>query len=298
MNWPPSDYDWPLATHSRQYLAAGHRWHLQILGDGPSLLLLHGAGGAGQSWRHLAPLLAQRWQVVIVDLVGQGFSQAGKPHRFGLPQMAEDLSSLLTRLGCQPAAIIGHSAGAAVALQMVRRDGLQKLTETTKTTPRVVAINPALSAFGGLAGWLFPVLARVLARAPFTAELFSGLAGRPDKVKRLLDATGSRVNQEMCARYLQLIRDRDHVSATLKMMAQWDVAPLLRQLPQIEARTLMLLADNDKTVPPKVGAQAAKLMKHAQVASLAGLGHLAHEEAAPTLLPLIEGFLMTPEQTR
>ena len=47
-----------------------HRWHVQVLGEGPTVLLLHGAGGATHSWRGLAPLLATDHRVVMLDLPG------------------------------------------------------------------------------------------------------------------------------------------------------------------------------------------------------------------------------------
>ncbi len=76
------------------------------------------AGGATQSWRGVFPLLAAQARVVAVDLPGQGFTQLGARMRCGLDHMAEDLWSLCRYEGWQPAVIVGHSAGAAIALRM------------------------------------------------------------------------------------------------------------------------------------------------------------------------------------
>jgi len=119
MKWPKDADGWPLKDHSRLVLHRPHRWHVQEAGKGDTLLLIHGAGGATQSWRHLFPILARTNHVVAVDLPGQGFTQMGAQQRCGLDHMAEDLLSLVRNQGWQPKAVIGHSAGAAIALRMV-----------------------------------------------------------------------------------------------------------------------------------------------------------------------------------
>jgi len=91
-------------------LCKPHRWHVQVAGEGEAILLLHGAGGATQSWRHLFPLLAQTHRVLAIDLPGQGFTELGAKARCGLRHMAEDVTALLDHRGFSPKAIIGHSA--------------------------------------------------------------------------------------------------------------------------------------------------------------------------------------------
>ena len=76
--WEREGRDWPNRTYSRFVQAARLRWHVQLMGDGPALLLLHGTGAATHSWRALAPLLAERFTVVAPDLPGHGFTQ-GRP---------------------------------------------------------------------------------------------------------------------------------------------------------------------------------------------------------------------------
>ena len=64
--------------------------------------------------------------------------------------MAEDMAALLAAQDWAPQAIIGHSAGAALAL---------RLAEILPQTPRaIVGLNAALGNFDGLAGVLFPSL--------------------------------------------------------------------------------------------------------------------------------------------
>lgn len=281
MRWPPPP-DWPHAECSRQVLSRPHRWHLQEMGQGDTLLLLHGAGGSTHSFRDLMPLLAEHYHVVALDLPGQGFTQLGARHRCGLPQTVEDIATLCTRQGWQPKGIIGHSAGGAVALSLAA-----KALSPRGQPPKVVGINAALDNFDGLAGALFPMLARLLAAVPFTARAFSSATATPERIKALIGSTGSDIGPAGLALYQRLIGDRNHVDATLLMMAQWSLADLTQQLPGIDAHTLFIVGDKDRTVPPRVSESAAAKMPHATVAHLADAGHLAQEEAPEAVATLI-----------
>lgn len=271
--------DWPMAAHSRVVACRPHRWHVQEMGEGPLLLLIHGAGGATQSWRHLMPMLARTHRVVAVDLPGQGMTRLGARQRCGLRHMAEDLDRLCMQEGWVPHTIIGHSAGTAIALEMTRQRDAQ----------RVVGINAALGNFKGLAGLLFPMMAKALAMTPMVARIFTASAAQPASVRRLIEGTGSTLPDEDLRWYRALVNDRDHVDGTLAMMAQWDLNPLLRALPGHAAKTLLITGSNDKAVPPTTSRDVAGKMANARYVQLPDLGHLAHEEnAAAVLAPILE----------
>lgn len=293
MDWARHGADWPLSDHSRFVDVRPHRWHIQEMGEGPLLLLIHGAGGATQSWRHLMPLLAQHYRCVAMDLPGQGFTRQGTSGRCGLRTMAADIATLCTDQGWQPAALIGHSAGAAIALQMASK---------MDPAPPVIGLNAALGNFKGLAGLLFPLMAKALYMAPFVARIFTASASNPQSVVRLIEGTGSRLSAEELRWYRALVGDENHVDGTLAMMAQWNLDPLLRALPRHPSPTLLITGDRDKAVPPDTSAKAAARMPAGRALSLPGLGHLAHEEDAQAVVEPILEFLkeqgLIPTQSR
>ena len=264
---------WPNAKHSRLLAGPVHRWHVQEAGDGPAVLLLHGAGGSTHSYRDILPDLARDVRVVAVDLPGHGFTQLGARQRSGLLPMAEDLAALCAQEGVTPALIVGHSAGGAVALRLA-----DLMVRAGLPGPGIVGINPALSAFKGLAGVLFPVFAKVLAAIPFAPGLFAARSASEGQVHRLIASTGSRIDPAGLALYRRLIEDRDHVDGALQMMAQWDLGPLLNDLPGLAFKTLFIAGQKDRTVPPRTAHEAARLMPDATVEDWPDLGHLLHEE--------------------
>lgn len=269
MRFPQDLAGWPHAEHSRLIHVKPHRWHVQIMGQGPDLLFLHGAGGATHSWRDVLPLLAPHYRCIAVDLPGHGMTRIATRFRSSLPLMTEDLGRLIRAEGWQPQGVVAHSAGAAVAL---------RLASAERHPPRIVAFNPALEPFRGLAGVLFPMAARMMAMTPFATSLVRMALVSPDRAAALLQGTGSTLGPEGVALYARLLRDRAHVEGTLLMMSQWSLDGLLADLPEIAAPTLFLLGENDATVPPASAETAASRMARARTERLPGLGHLAHEE--------------------
>ncbi|MEO1537545.1 MAG: alpha/beta fold hydrolase BchO [Pseudomonadota bacterium] len=280
MDWERDLPTWSLPELSTRITLAPHRWHVQIAGTGPDLLLLPGAGASTHTWRKLIPALSKSHRVIAPDLAGQGFTQSPNASRSGLPEMAEDLAALIRDQDWKPAAIIGHSAGAAIALRLSQALGIQ----------RIAGINPALDNFKGVAGWLFPFLAKMLAANPFTANMFA-LGATPSRARRLIEGTGSHIDDESLAFYTRLTADRAHVNGALQMMARWSLDELLGDLPAIDATVLFLTGANDKAVPPDVAERAAGFLPNATLERLEGLGHLAHEEEPDRVLEAITRFL-------
>ena len=274
--------DWPLRTRSRKVRCRPHEWHVQDWGTGPDVLMLHGAGASTHSFHRLMPHLPG-YRLIAVDLPGQGFTRAGGMQRLGLDAMADDLVVLAREQKWRPVAIIGHSAGAAIALRMA---------EMMPMGPRaVIGINAALGPFHGFAGWLFPKLARAMSASPFVAAIVTRLSSKRKQVEKLLAATGSPLDPAGVELYQRLVSRTAHIEGTLGMMAQWNLEPLLERLPQIMVPTLLIASSGDKAVPAVVSALAAARMARAVSVELPGYGHLVHEEAPEVVAAQILPFL-------
>jgi magnesium chelatase accessory protein len=249
------------------------------MGAGPTLLMLHGSGAATHSWRDLAPLLARDFSIVAPDLPGHGFTQTPGGDGLSLPGMARALGGLLEALDVRPAFAVGHSAGAAIALRM-RLQG--RIGEGG-----VVAINGALKPFPGAAGHIFPAMAKLLFLNPLAIQTFTWRAGRPGAVSRLIEGTGSRIDASGLGYYARLFRTSGHVAGALGMMANWDLQPLVDDLPNLTGPVTLIAGENDRAVPPSVAREVAAIVHGADVVHVPGLGHLAHEEAPEQVAEIV-----------
>lgn len=289
LDWKRDGPQWPHHELSSFVWASGLQWHVQRFAgpeDAPRLVLLHGTGASTHSWRDLAPRLAQRFEVVAMDLPGHAFTGmppggVGSP-QLSLPGMARAVHGLLQTLAISPAMLVGHSAGAAVAVRMCL-DGL--------ATPRsVLGLNAALMPLGGLAGQLFSSVAKLMASAPFVPRLFAWHAKEPAVLQRLLDSTGSTLDPAGTALYQRLVRSPGHAAGALGMMANWDLPALWRDLPALAVPLDLVVGERDRTVPPEQATRAMARLSprmNAQYIQLDGLGHLAHEEQPDTVTRLI-----------
>ncbi|MEM0923560.1 MAG: alpha/beta fold hydrolase BchO [Pseudomonadota bacterium] len=282
LDWERDGQVWPHREAS-QFLRAGRtEWHVQIMGpeDAPGCLLLHGTGAASHSWRGLMPLLARRFRVIAPDLPGHGFSRAASMMQLSLSGMAQEVDALLTALNTRPGLGIGHSAGAPIMARMAL-DGLA-------SPERIIAVNGAFLPFQGLAAQIFPGIAKALIWNPFLPHMVAWSAAMdPAAAGRLLRSTGSAIEAEGIELYHLLFQSRVHVQSTLNMMARWDLDRLAADLPRFSIPTTLLIAEQDQTIPPADQQKAADLIPGAEILTLPGLGHLAHEEAPEQVAELV-----------
>ncbi len=269
LDWRRDGRDWPLDAHSRFVKAGALDWHVQRLGQGPRVLLLHGTGASTHSWRDVAPLLADRFELLSPDLPGHGFTRGRPAGGLALPAVAKAVAQMLAAEDFTPALVVGHSAGAAVALQLTLAEGV---------AAPVVAFAPALRPMGGAAAPFFSGLAGLLLANPFTSLMAAGMARHVVDVGRFLErATGSRIDARGVALYARLFGSPSHVEGAMGLMAQWDLAPLATRLGSLPTPLVIAHGDRDATVPLAESRTVAGLAR-ARLEVLAGLGHLAHEE--------------------
>ena len=277
----PVDADWPNRPASRLVEVGGVRWHVQIMGEGPPLLLLHGTGATTHSWRDLAPLLARRFRVIAPDLPGHGFSHVRRSSRLSLPGMAHSVGRLLDRIEVAPALVVGHSAGAAVAIRMAA-DGVCRPFG-------LVSINGALLRLGGFAGLVFGPAARALALASGpAASMVAWRSASPGVVERMIRDSGSSLDPRGVELYRRVATRHPHVAGAIAMMARWDVGPLAAAIARLEPPLTLIVGAADRYVPPAQASRVRSLAPSAQVEILPGLGHLAHEQDPRRIGALVE----------
>ena len=154
-----------------------------VVGTGPPLLLLHGFDSSFLEFRRLAPLLVDRFQLVIPDLFGFGFSPRPSDVPYGPEPVLKHLEQLLAQLpGESPVGVIGASMGGSVAVELARRQPERisslLLLAPAGLTGRPMPVPPLLDRLGA---WFLsrPGVRRGLCRQAFADP--DGQVGPPEE---------------------------------------------------------------------------------------------------------------------
>lgn len=285
LRWDREGLIWPHRETSRFVEVGRATWHVQRMGGqtkqrAPRLLLLHGTGASVHSWAGLMPELASSFDVLALDLPRHAFTTGHSPDNMSNKRMAASLAALLGTLDFAPDMIVGHSAGAALGLQLALDHGFPG---------PIVGLNSALRPFPGPASQLFPAMAKLLFVNPLVPRLFSATAGL-DTEKFLTRATGSQIEPHSLACYAKLLRNSRHTEGALAMMANWDLPGLRTRMHEIENPVLLIHSDNDAAIPLDWAREAQGWIVGARLEVLEGYGHLAHEENPNKVAQLVSEF--------
>jgi len=284
--WNVDGLDWPHREASEFVSAGDIQWHVQRFGRGPPILLLHGTGAATHSWADLGTSVEGDFSIIAPDLPGHGFTSTPPDRLMSLTGMARSIGALLHELRVGPEIIVGHSAGAAILVELIT-SGLAQ--------PRAaLSINGALAPFGGAGAIVFPAMARILTLNPLVPLVFAQGARRHARVEKLIAGTGSRIPERNVDLYARLLSRPGHVAGALRMMANWNVAPLCDKLRTINAPIFFAAGERDLAVPYSLAADAAHRAPFGRHRTIKDLGHLAHEEDPEIFAALIRDIAAAP----
>ena len=176
----------PSNFRTQEIQADGATIHVRVGGQGPAVVLLHGFADTGDMWALMAAELAHDHRVVVPDLRGMGFSShpAGG---YDKKTQAADIRSVLTQLGIDRAAVVGHDIGATVAYAYAARypDKTDRLVVMDAPVPGIppwdeIVRSPALwhFSFGG------PDAERLVAGREriYLDRFWNEFAGDPSKI--------------------------------------------------------------------------------------------------------------------
>ena len=278
-NWDTVGKDWPNREHSRFVIAHGFRWHVQLAGQGPVLLLLHGTAASTHSFRDLLEPLARHFTVVVPDLPGHGFTANPPASSFTLPGMGRSVNALLKHLHLSPALALGHSAGAAVLIRM---------TLDRHIAPKaIISMNGALMPFKGAQGHWYSGAAKLFLANPLMPRFLAWRASDEQQVTEVIGSTGSALDARGLDLYQRLFREPGHVGGALSMMANWDVRAMRDLVAHLDTHLELVVGERDGTVSPRDADMFVARTPKARLRVLPGLGHLAHEERPDIIQDLV-----------
>lgn len=231
------------------------------IGEGPTLVLLHGFTHDSRAWRPQLDGLADQFTVIAWDAPGAGQSP-DPPETFGIGDWADCLAGFLDATGCEAAHIVGLSWGGLLAQEFYRR-----------YSARVRSLVLADTYAGWKGSLPEPIPDERLAACLRDASLLPS-----EFVQRYLPAmlSGSP-SQQVREELARIMFDFHPVGFRLmaRTLAQADTRDLL---PNIRVPTLLVWGDADARSPMAVAHQFRDAVPGARLAVISGAGHVSNLE--------------------
>jgi len=250
--------------------------HVELRGQGPDLVLLHGWALHGGMWGPWLDELAPHARLHLLDLPGHGHSPWSDDLK-GLSGLARSV-----RPHVPPGAtLLGWSLGGMIALELARQDpGLADALVLVATTPKFVIGDD----------WKYGMQGAVL------DEFARGLAGDHLGTLRNFLALQTR-GDERSLETLRLLRrsleahgppDPRALAAGLEILRSAD---LRDALPRIALPTLVIAGDHDRLTPPGAGRSLAGALPQARYLEIPRSGHAPFLSHGREVLREILSFL-------
>jgi pimeloyl-ACP methyl ester carboxylesterase len=106
-----------VASRSGYAKANGLKYYYEISGKGEPLLLLHGGLGSTDMFKPIMPAFTEHRQIIAIDLQGHGRTELGS-RKLTLPDLGDDMATVLTQLGFKNVDVMGYSFGGGVAFRL------------------------------------------------------------------------------------------------------------------------------------------------------------------------------------
>jgi pimeloyl-ACP methyl ester carboxylesterase len=260
------------------------------LGAGPALVFVHGVGVNGDLWRHVVPLLADRYRCIVPDWPwGSHRLPLAADVDLSLPGMARIVADFLAGLGLPDATVVGNDTGGAVcqALATGHRDRIGRLVLTScdafdRFPPRPQRYLEVV-ARSRLLTWLLAVLVqtKVVQRTPLAYGWVTSQPMPPEVMRSftrpILDSADVR-------------RDFRRLLRAVDARYTFEAAEGLRTF---DKPALVIWAEKDKLFPVHHGRRLAELLPRGQFVLVPNSRTFLPEEQPERLAEHIRGFLDT-----
>ena len=241
-------------------------------GAGMPVVCLHSSAGSAAQWRPLAEALAPRWHVMSPNLHGHGASPAWP--EAAANTLHADANAVARMAGPGPMHLVGHSYGAAVALQMALNHP-ERVRSLTLYEPTVFGMlrhttpcDPALEEIEDVAASVASLVKA--GQATDAARVFIGYWGG----SRAWAALSEGQRGASVARMAVVPRHFEALFA-----ARWHAGVLAR----LQMPVLLLRGSATRTPARRVTELLAQALPHAQCGVLQGAGHLGPITHAQTV---------------
>jgi pimeloyl-ACP methyl ester carboxylesterase len=267
----------PLPGNLRRVAVNGVNLAVDVRGNGPAILFIHGYPFDHAIWEHVVASL-DGWMRIAPDLRGMGQSDA-PDLGYSMSTYAEDLLALLNTLGVDRAVLCGLSMGGYIAFEMLRlaRERVRGLilmdTRAEADSPEGRKARDAAAAQAREGG--SEAIADAMLPKLLSARSRSEKPQLPDRIHKMM--AGTPVAGILGA--IGAMRDRP------------DSFPLLPTLTGLPA--LVMVGDDDELIPIDRAQAMVEALPSATLSIVAGAGHIPPMERPEVTTALISKFLAT-----
>jgi pimeloyl-ACP methyl ester carboxylesterase len=249
----------------------GAAMHCIDIGQGPTVVLIHGWGDSTFGWHaNLGALAGSGYRVIAVDQPGMGRSaQPPAPYVPTVEAQGDRIVSLLDRRGVDAFVPIGHSMGAGVALGIAFRH--RDRVERAAVIAAPCRIGMRCRALG------LPGMGAALA-------LWVRLAGAQRVARRVLRSVRrDTFGDDVVRGYARAFAHSRQV-AWLSTLCRFYFSPAYDTMSHawenLTARLLIVWGENDRWIPVADGCVLAQRVAGARLVTFPGAGHAPHQERA------------------
>jgi proline iminopeptidase len=267
--------------------------HVREEGEGRPLVLLHGGPGLDGStfFPEIGALAADGVRVLAVDHRGNGRSDAGDRARWTVPQMADDVETLMRELDLARPIVMGHSFGSFVAQQHMAAHGtaagyvfmgtVDSVDELLKIDERLAAFEPVELREQVAGSWAGETTVQTAAEA---AQLI-----RDQLPFHVAEPEGELVRR-MQSNLGEMVFSPD-VMRHFATGGEYGLVDNRERLSRLDIPVLVLSGEHDRTTPAAAAHRLAGLLRDADEVVVPGAAHLLLQEQPDATLAALRAFL-------
>jgi pimeloyl-ACP methyl ester carboxylesterase len=279
----PRAAEW-IAENDTLVSRRGHRIAFRRCGVGPTLLLLHGFPTWSYDYAEVASDLARDHDVITLDFLGYGASEKPNPYEYSVAESADIVEDLTAQLDVKSVRLVTHDYGGIVGQELVDRANRGQLS---------FAIDSLIMLNSGIVYSAYlPTRLQKLLIQPVIGRLLAGRVSAA-RLRSALDAIRGTplTDTEFDDLWLGLSRDNGHKLSHLLIKYNAERAIHHRRWEAALANwtgPLHLVWGLDDPVSGRhVLEQATKVLPHAAVTELAGVGHYPQSEAPQAVIAAV-----------
>lgn len=279
----PRAAEW-IAENDTLVSRRGHRIAFRRCGVGPTLLLLHGFPTWSYDYAEVASDLARDHDVITLDFLGYGASEKPNPYEYSVAESADIVEDLTAQLNVKSVRLVTHDYGGIVGQELVDRANRGQLS---------FAIDSLIMLNSGIVYSAYrPTRLQKLLIQPVIGRLLAGRVSAA-RLRSALDAIRGTplTDTEFDDLWLGLSRDNGHKLSHLLIKynaeraihhRRWEAA-----LANWTGPLHLVWGLEDPVSGRHVLEQATKVLPHAAVTELAGVGHYPQSEAPQAVIAAV-----------